>query len=62
MENHRLFKLAKTVLALVLAIVVILPLNLGKPIGGKPTGGNTIGGTPIVYGAFGDEGEDYHHE
>lgn len=59
MGNRKLFKMAKTVLAVVLAIMVILPPTLGRPLGGKPVGGSTIGGTPIVYSVNGDDGDDY---
>lgn len=59
MGNRKLFKMAKTVLVLVLAIMVILPPTLGRPFWGKPVGGSTIGGTPIVYSVNGDDGDDY---
>ena len=62
MGNRNLFKMAKTVLAIVLAIIVILPPTLGRPLGGKPVGGSTIGGTPIVYYTNdGDDGEEYYY-
>ena len=61
MGNLKLFKMAKTVLAVVLAIMVILPPTLGRPLGGKPVGGSTIGGTPIVYSVNGDDGDEYNY-
>ncbi|MBR6308188.1 MAG: hypothetical protein IKR39_06220 [Lachnospiraceae bacterium] len=62
MGNRKLLKMAKTVLAVVLAIMVILPSTLGRPIGGKPVGDNTIGKTAVVYSALGDEDDGYHVE
>ncbi len=61
MGNRNLFKMAKAVLAVVLAIMVILPPTLGRPLGGKPVGGSTIGGTPIVYSVNGDDGDEYDY-
>lgn len=62
MGNRKLLKMAKTVLAVVLAIMVILPSTLGRPIGGKPVGGNTIVKSAVVYSALGDEDDGYHVE
>ena len=59
MGNRKLLKMAKTVLAIVLAIMVILPPTLGRPFGGKPVGGSTIGGEPVVIGILGDDDEEF---
>ena len=58
MGNRKLSKMAKTVLALALAIMVILPSTFGKPLAGKTAGKVTIG-SPISYGILGDDGEEY---
>ena len=61
MGKQKYNKAAKTLLAVVLAIVVIFPLTLGRRITVNPVGDNAINTSPVVYGTLGDDGEEYGH-